>query len=71
MAEDKPRKGVKTRIFGVVLIFLGGLDAMLSWRGGFSPSVFHLSLIAAGAFLFALGAARSAGADRRQTEVSK
>ncbi len=71
MAEDKPMKGVKTRILGVVLIFLGSLDAMLSWLGGFPPSAVHLALLAAGAFLFALGAARNAGADRRHTEVSK
>ena len=57
---DSPgaRKGVKTKLFGVVLIFLAALDGMLSWRGGIEVSDFYLLLFAAGVFLFALGAIR-------------
>lgn len=54
------RKGVKTKLFGVILITLATLDGMLSWRGGLEVSDFYLFLFAAGVFLFALGAIRQA-----------
>ncbi|MDP6344664.1 MAG: hypothetical protein QF578_21400 [Alphaproteobacteria bacterium] len=57
-AETKPRRGVKTRLFGVVLIFLGGMDSMLSWRGGGEPSEFYIFLLGGGAFFYALGLIR-------------
>jgi hypothetical protein len=44
-----------------VLIFLGGLDSMLSWRGGFPPNDFYLGLLAAGLLLYAAGAIRRGG----------
>lgn len=59
MENSAPRKGVKTKIFGVILIFLGLLDSLLSWRGGFPVSDFYVLLIASGMFLYALGAIRS------------
>ncbi len=52
------RRGVKTRIIGVVLIVLGFLDSLLTLRGGL-PSEQYLVLIAIGAAIFAIGAARS------------
>lgn len=55
------RKGVVTRLFGVVLIALGALDSMLSWRGGLVDSDFPFVLLAAGAFAYAIGAIRGAG----------
>jgi len=60
MENPEPRKGVKTKLFGVILIFLATLDGMLSWRGGLEISDFYLFLFAAGIFLFALGAIRQA-----------
>ena len=61
MLEDpRARRGVKTKLFGVILIFLATLDGMLSWRGGIEISDFYLFLFAAGVFLFALGAIRQA-----------
>jgi len=54
------RKGAKTKLFGVILIFLATLDGMLSWRGGIEISDFYLFLFAAGVFLFAVGAIRQA-----------
>ena len=62
MAESP--KGVVTKIFGVVLIILGSLDMMLSWRGGMEVNPFHIGIFASGIVLFALGAAM--GASRRQ-----
>jgi hypothetical protein len=56
--NPRARKGVITKLFGVILIFLATLDGMLSWRGGIDISDFYLFLFAAGAFLFALGAIR-------------
>jgi len=59
--EDTPaRRGVKTKLFGVILIFLATLDGMLSWRGGIEISDFYLFLFAAGVFLLAVGAIRQA-----------
>lgn len=60
-------KGVKTKLFGVILIFLGGLDAMLSWRGNFEVSQFYWALLGAGAFLVFLGSARQQSARRNTT----
>lgn len=58
MENDGPKKGVKTKLFGVILIFLGILDSMLSWRGGFAASEFYLLLIASGIVLYIIGAIR-------------
>jgi len=51
--------GVKTKLIGVVLVFLGILDNMLSWRGGLEVSRWHVILVVLGLFLFAVGAIRS------------
>ncbi len=56
--EERPQRGVKTRMLGAGLIFLGVLDNLLSWRGGFEPSLFHWFLIAGGILVFAIGAIR-------------
>lgn len=53
------RKGVVIKLFGVVMIFVGTFDAMLSWRGGFAVSGFYVLLIGLGLFLYALGAINS------------
>ena len=58
--EPGERRGVKTKLLGVIMIFLATLDGMLSWRGGIAMSDFYLFLFAAGVFLFALGAIRQA-----------
>ncbi len=58
MERDERKKGVKTKLFGVVLIILGALDSMLSWRGGFSVSDFYVLLIASGILLYIVGAIR-------------
>ncbi len=57
--ESEPRRGVKTKLIGVVLIFIGAMDAMLSWRGGMALSQFYVLLLASGLLLYALGAIRS------------
>ena len=58
MADAQTAKGAKTRLFGVGLIFLGVLDSMLSWRGGFEVSHFYIVLMAAGAALYFIGSIR-------------
>ncbi len=60
MDNTRPRRGVITKLFGVILIFLATLDGMLSWRGGIEISDIYLFLFAAGVSLFALGAIRQA-----------
>ena len=54
--REPPRRGVAIKLLGVVLIILGTLDSMLSWRGGFALSETYVLLIAAGIFLYAIGA---------------
>lgn len=51
-------RGAVIRIFGVILIILGGLDIMLSWRGGFEILSFHALLMITGLVLYAIGAIR-------------
>jgi hypothetical protein len=59
MAETMAvRKGAKTKILGVVVIFLALLDSLLSWRGGTQPNDFYFLLFVVGVFLFVLGAIR-------------
>ncbi len=56
------RRGAVIRLIGVMLLFLGLLDAMLSWRGGFALHIFPVVLIGTGLFVYTLGAIRrSAG----------
>ncbi len=57
-ATGPERKGAIFRLFGVVLMSLGGLNSMLFWRGGFDHGLFPLTLLGAGIFLYAVGAIR-------------
>jgi len=57
--EEKHRKGAKTKMFGAGLLFLGALNSMLSWRGGFAVSGFSASLLAVGVVLLVVGAIRA------------
>ena len=59
LMEGAPRKGAAIKLFGVAFIFVGVLDSMLSWRGGFQVNGVYALMIAFGAFLYALGAIRS------------
>ncbi len=61
LPDSAPRKGAAIKMFGVALIFVGILDTMLSWRGGFRMDGTYALVIAFGFFLFALGAIRSGG----------
>ena len=67
MADAQTGKGAKTRLFGVGLIFLGVLDSMLSWRGGFEVSHFYIALMAAGAVLYFIGSVKR-GRKTRQSQ---
>ncbi len=64
MAEEPPKKGVKTKIFGVMLICLASLDAMLFWRGGLELSGFYISIFAAGVAFFIIGTIRGSAASK-------
>ncbi len=59
LQKDAPRKGAAIKMFGMALIFVGVLDSMLSWRGGFQVDGAYALLMALGFFLYALGAIRS------------
>ena len=58
LPESAPRKGAAIKLFGVAFIFVGVLDSMLSWRGGFQVDGVYALMIAFGFFLVALGAIR-------------
>jgi hypothetical protein len=65
MQNEGLTKGFIIKLFGVVLVFLGALDSMLTWRGGLAPSDFHFWLIAAGLLLYGIGAVRRGASDPR------
>lgn len=52
------RRGVKTKIFGFIIMSLGLLDSLLTLRGGV-PAYQYLLLILFGACVFAVGVVRS------------
>ena len=60
------RRGVKTKIFGFIIMTLGLLDSMLSLRGGM-PGYEYLLLIFFGACVFAIGAIRGGGKTPAET----
>ena len=47
--------GAVVRLFGVVLIILGALNTMLSWRGGFEVLSLPVIMIGLGLLLYAIG----------------
>ncbi len=47
--------GAVTRLFGVILIILGALNTMLSWRGGFELLSLPVIFLAAGSVLCLVG----------------
>ncbi len=51
-------RGAIITLFGAILVILGGLNVMLSWRGGFADDPFPAGLIAAGLLLCLIGAIR-------------
>ncbi len=51
-------RGAIIRLFGVILIILGTLDMMLSWRGALQIVPFHAMIFAAGVVLCLIGAIR-------------
>lgn len=56
-AAGSPR-GVKTKLFGAILMMLGLLDSVLTLRGGV-PAYEFLLLVLLGAGVFAVGAVRA------------
>ncbi len=58
MENHELNKGVKTKLFGVILIFLSILDSMLAWRGGVAVNDFYLFLFVSGVLLYLVGTIR-------------
>ncbi len=58
LQDERPKRGVKTKILGIVLIFLGALNSLASWRAGIVLSDFYVILFASGVALYAIGAIR-------------
>lgn len=63
---ETPAGGATAKIFGVILMTLGALNSMLSWRGGIADGDFHLIMFLAGAFVYAIGAILGAGRKRAE-----
>ncbi len=56
--ETKPdhnTHGAVVRLFGVILIILGSLNTMLSWRAGFEVLSLPVFFLAGGVALIAIG----------------
>jgi hypothetical protein len=64
-------KGVKTRIFGVILIFVAMMNAMLHWRGGFDLGTGAIVLFVAGISFYAIGAVLGGRNRQRITETDQ
>lgn len=71
MDKDAPRKGTKTKLFGVILVFLGVLNSMLSWRGGFEVSEFYVLLFVCGILLYVIGTIRCGSRTRTDGGMRK
>lgn len=52
--EHNP-KGAVIRLFGVILIILGSLNTMLSWRGGFEVLSLPVFFLVGGVVLCLIG----------------
>ncbi len=52
------KRGVKTKLLGVVMVSLGVLDSLLTLRGGL-PSEEYILLIVLGIAVFIIGAIRA------------
>ncbi|MDH4101148.1 MAG: hypothetical protein OEV28_11325 [Nitrospirota bacterium] len=48
---EGPKKGMKRKLFGAILIMLSGLDYLLAMKGNFAPPLFTVSLFVAGIVL--------------------
>ncbi|MCP4070455.1 MAG: hypothetical protein GY742_01780 [Hyphomicrobiales bacterium] len=48
-------RGAVTKLFGVILIILGALNTMLSWRGGFEVLSLPVIFLAGGLVLCLVG----------------
>ncbi len=59
--DAAPRRGVKTKLIGVVLIGLGTLNSMLAWKGGFVFDDFPWWLLGLGIAVFIVGVLRQRG----------
>lgn len=58
LPEARPRRGVKTKLFGFTLMLLGVLDALLVLRSGQGVSHFYIALIGLGQLIWLIGAIR-------------
>ncbi len=59
MAEQATiKRGVKTRLLGLIMIFLSILNSMLLWRAGIQLNDFYLLFFVVGASLFTIGTIR-------------
>ncbi len=58
MSGQGERRGVKTKLLGVVMIILGVLDSLLTLRGGI-PDEKYILLIILGIAVYIIGAVRA------------
>ena len=54
-SQERGAGGAIVRLIGVVFIILGGLNTMLSWRGGFDVLSLPVFLIGTGLIFYAIG----------------
>ncbi len=57
-------RGTILKVFGVILICLGGLDSLLAWHGKLGANPFFMALLFGGALIYAVGAIRQGRAPK-------
>ncbi len=64
-------KGVKTRLIGVIMIFVAMMNAMLHWRGGFDLGTGAIVFFVAVISCYAIGAVLGGRNGQRTTETDR
>lgn len=70
--QDRNTSGAIIKLFGVILIILGSLNTMLSWRGGFEVLSLPVFLIGIGLLLSMIGSimyARRSGDQKNENSI--
>lgn len=66
--NSDPPKGILLKIFGIILLFVGGLNMVLLWRAGLYIDTTFILYILAGLGIYAIGMGRARYATTHKEE---